>query len=168
MFAGLSRRVLPVARGRCTMCTAQQQQRPHPSKDNLPFLVKYVIVSGAVWSVGVRLDFFVGPYELLDTFVILPFSVYRRKWQEDAMGSGAALPEAPAAGAGAGAEAASSSSSSAVDAPRQEQLKLLRLLEQDVIAHPVAHGSREECVAKLRDIVVQKRRLKDELKAGMV
>ena len=153
------------------MCTAKQQQRPHPSKDNLPFAVKYVIVSGVVWSIGVRLDFFVGPTELLDAFVILPFSVYRKKWQEDAMGSGSAAPETPpsATGSGTGVAAATPAPSSPpVDAPRREQLRLLRLLEKDVVAHPVAHGSREECVAKLRDIVVQKRRLKDEIKAGMV
>lgn len=123
----------------------------------MSFSTMYILVSGFVWTIGAKLEFFVGPVEIAETFIILPFQVYRNKFKEDSMGQGA-VPVAKAAPVAAAPGSGTPS--------LREQLLALRTLEADVIATPERYGSRVDCLQKIADIAAQKKKIKEQVRSG--
>ena len=132
------------------------------SEEGLGFGKIYIMVAGVTWTIGVQLDLLVGPLALAETFIVLPFQVYRGNFKKDSMGQKEVDVVAQTT-----VEADGTVTAGVAAAPSlQDQLVALRTLERDVIARPARYGSRDDCLQKVADIGVQKQRIKDQLKAG--
>eukprot|EP00937_MAST-01D_sp_MAST-1D-sp2_P006770 g6770.t1 len=154
---------------RCARFSAQAASESAPSSSGRKFAIQYVVVSSVVWGLGVKMDLLLGPVQLFEQFIVLPFEVYRGGFKRKSMGTAPVEPapgRAPDGAAPPAAVAGTADGDAAAAPSLKSQLDLLRALEADVIAHPVNHGSRLECLTKLDDIRLQKKQLKVEIKAA--